>query len=42
MNLPYIAPGKPNYEIDVTYLLLASVLLVIGAGAFSIDFLLGL
>jgi putative oxidoreductase len=42
MKLPYIAPGKPNYEIDVTYLLLALVLLVIGAGALSIDSLLGL
>jgi putative oxidoreductase len=42
MKLPYIAPGKPNFEIDVTYLLIALVLLVLGAGALSLDGLLGL
>jgi putative oxidoreductase len=42
MKLAYIAPGKPNYEIDVTYLLLCLVLVVIGAGALSLDSLLGL
>ena len=42
MKMPYIAPGKPSFEIDVTYLLLALILLVIGAGALSIDSLLGL
>lgn len=40
MKLGYIAPGKPNYEIDVTYLLLALVLLVTGAGVLSLDSLL--
>ena len=42
MKMRYIDPGKPNYEIDVTYFLLALVLLVVGAGAFSLDGLLGL
>ena len=42
MKMKYIAPGKPNFEIDITYLLLALVLLVMGAGAFSLDRLLGL
>jgi putative oxidoreductase len=40
MKLGYIVPGKPNYEIDVTYLLLALVLLVTGAGALSLDSLI--
>ena len=34
--------GKPTYEIDAVYLLLALVFLVLGAGAFSLDNLLGL
>jgi putative oxidoreductase len=42
MKMKYIAPGKPNYEIDVTYLLLSLVLLVLGAGALSLDGLIGL
>jgi putative oxidoreductase len=42
MKMDYIDPGKPSYEIDVTYFLLALVLLVVGAGALSIDGLLGL
>jgi putative oxidoreductase len=42
MKMPYISPGKPNFEIDVTYLLLVLVLLITGAGALSIDSLLGL
>jgi putative oxidoreductase len=41
MKMPYISPGKPNYEIDVTYLLLALVLFFTGAGALSVDSLLG-
>jgi len=40
MKLGYIIPGKPNYEIDVTYLLLALVLLVVGAGVLSLDSLM--
>ncbi len=34
--------GKPTYEIDVLYLLLALVFLVLGAGPYSLDHLLGL
>lgn len=41
MKMSYISPGKPNFEIDVTYLL-NLVLLVLGAGALSLDGLLGL
>jgi putative oxidoreductase len=42
MKAVYISPGKPNYEIDATYLFLCIVLFVLGAGALSIDGLLGL
>lgn len=41
MKMKYIDPGKPNFEIDITYLLLALVLLVLGAGALSVDSLIG-
>jgi putative oxidoreductase len=34
--------GKATYEIDVLYLLLALVFLVLGAGPYSLDHLLGL
>ena len=34
--------GQNSYEIDVTYLMLAIVLIVLGAGVFSVDALLGL
>jgi len=34
--------GKPTYEIDAVYLLLALVFLVLGAGPLSLDRLLGL
>ena len=34
--------GKPTYEIDVMLLLLALVFLVLGAGPYSLDGLLGL
>ncbi|MDA4130959.1 MAG: DoxX family protein [Thaumarchaeota archaeon] len=42
MKAAFIAPGKPSYEIDVTYFLLSIVLLVLGSGALSIDGLIGL
>ncbi len=44
MHAPYISleQGKPTYEIDAFYLVLALVLFVLGAGAFSLDNLLGL
>mgnify|MGYP001477621769 CR=1 FL=1 len=35
-------PGKQTYEIDVLYLLLALIFLVLGAGPYSLDHLLGL
>jgi putative oxidoreductase len=35
-------PGKPTYEIDVTYMLLALVFLFLGAGPYSLDHLIGL
>lgn len=34
--------GQNSYEIDVTYLMLAIALIVLGAGVFSVDALLGL
>jgi putative oxidoreductase len=34
--------GKPTYEIDILYLLLALVFLFLGAGPYSLDHLLGL
>jgi putative oxidoreductase len=34
--------GQNSYEIDITYLMLAIVLIVLGAGVFSVDTLLGL
>jgi len=34
--------GTVAYELDVTYLLLAIALIVLGAGAFSVDSVLGL
>ena len=41
MGAVYIASGKANYEVDILYLLLSIVLIVLGAGAFSIDSLIG-
>lgn len=38
---PYIAPGKPSYELDVLYLILAIVILVLGSGVLSVDSLIG-
>ena len=36
------AGGKPGYEIDVIYLVLSLAILLLGAGAFSLDALLGI
>ena len=36
------AGGKPGYEIDVTYLVLSLAVLMLGAGAFSLDAILGI
>ncbi|HZW56432.1 MAG TPA: DoxX family protein [Nitrososphaerales archaeon] len=41
MKASYVASGKPSYEIDMVYLLLSIILIVIGAGALSIDGLIG-
>jgi putative oxidoreductase len=39
----YIAqPSNPSYEIDITYLILSLSLVVLGAGALSIDSFIGL
>jgi putative oxidoreductase len=43
MNAPYlVGQNAAAFEIDITYLLLAITLVVLGAGALSIDALLGL
>jgi putative oxidoreductase len=33
--------GKPGYEIDFTYLLLSLAILLLGAGSYSLDVILG-
>lgn len=38
----YIDPGKPSYEIDILYLMLALVILVLGSGVLSLDALIGI
>lgn len=42
MKAAYIDPGKASYEIDITYLILSIVLIVLGAGALSVDSVIGL
>jgi putative oxidoreductase len=42
MNAAYIAPGKASYEIYITYLIISIILIVLGAGALSIDSVIGL
>ena len=42
MGAQYVSVGKASYEIDTLYLLLAVILIVLGAGALSIDGLIGL
>ena len=39
MKAPYM--GQNSYEIDITYLMLAVVLIVLGAGVISVDSFLG-
>ena len=41
MSAVYIGQNKPTYEIDALYLMLSIVILVLGAGAFSLDGLIG-
>jgi putative oxidoreductase len=40
MKAPYM--GQNSYEIDITYLMLAIALIVLGAGVLSIDGILGI
>jgi len=42
MDAAYIAPDKASYEIDITYLILSIILIVLGAGALSVDSVIGL
>ncbi len=42
MKSKYIDVANPSYEIDALYLMLAIVLLVLGAGAFSLDAMIGI
>ncbi len=42
MKASFVNPAGASYEVDVLYLLFAVVLIVLGAGALSIDGLLGL
>jgi putative oxidoreductase len=37
MNAAYISTSKASYEIDITYLIISIILIVLGAGALSID-----
>lgn len=37
MNAAYIALGKSSYEIDITYLIISIILIVVRAGALSVD-----
>lgn len=41
MYAEYIVSGKPSYEIDVLYLILAIVILVLGSGVLSLDGAIG-
>lgn len=42
MHARYIDPGKLSYEIDVLYLILSTVILVLGPGLLSLDALIGI
>ena len=42
MNAAYIATGRASYEIDITYLILSIIVIVLGAGALSVDSVIGL
>jgi putative oxidoreductase len=42
MKAAYIDPGKASYEIDIIYLILSIVLIVLGAGALSVDSVIGI
>ncbi len=42
MKAAYVSSSKPSYEVDVMYLLFAVILIILGAGAFSIYGLIAL
>ncbi|MGH9920344.1 MAG: DoxX family protein [Nitrososphaerales archaeon] len=42
MQADYIAQGKPSYEVDALYLVLALALVFLGAGVLSLDGALGI
>jgi putative oxidoreductase len=42
MNADYISQGKPSYEVDALYLVLALALVFLGAGVLSLDGALGI
>ncbi len=42
MNAANIDPCKASYEIDIRYLIHSIVVIVLGAGAFSVDSIIGL
>jgi hypothetical protein len=42
MNAAYIDPRKASYEIDIRYLIHSIVVIVLGAGAFSVHLIIGL
>jgi hypothetical protein len=42
MNAVYIDPRKASYEIDKRYLIHSIVVDVLGAGAYSVDSIIGL
>jgi hypothetical protein len=42
MYAAYIDPRKASYEIDMRYLIHSIVVIVLGAGAFSVDSIIGL
>jgi uncharacterized membrane protein YphA (DoxX/SURF4 family) len=42
MNAAYIDPRKASYEIDMRYLIHSILVIVLGAGAFSVDSTIGL
>ena len=42
MNAAYNDPSKASYEIDIRYLTRSIVVIILGAGAFSVDSIIGL
>ena len=42
MNAAYNDPSKASYEIDIRHLIRSIVVIILGAGAFSVDSIIGL